>query len=382
MIESTEKLLQTRFDRNIAHNILDLDVFNETAPLIRSLVVYFAYQYNNTKDLFGFGKLDPVDFCLKMGFERSNLFRNIIEIGSEEDKKQLEDKGPRTNPALRVKKIPVKNVNGSEYKMDTLFEYALNQLLLNRIPLSFGGVTATGKEKIQLRAINILDGLDIEFLESRGGVKSPKRIYLYKPSDVFLQNLARVYVNMNVTALPILRKNGTDSLYFYLLSLRDIMIYKKEPATPNFDMLCKIAGVACAKPSDNKLRITKKILDIKDKAGLDIRLVWEKNGRHNFKPVIFFDNIKCKTKEEIIKEKDEVFHTVYIRKLQNLFESIYVPNASEGQILNFTEFIRNNQILRKEKATRYVEAFNLVYGQNVTIHDNAVVSKFGKFADD
>ena len=345
----------TRFDRNLAFNVNDFSIFNEHAALIKDICVYMAVRYNETRDLFEEGKIDPKDFAKKMGYERTNLFRNV-DIDA--------DKLPEITNRL----------DGSKYKVHTKFEYALYLMGSQNIPLSYGGETTDGDKVISFKFIQLLEEYSVIIDKNN----FDKRYYTFKPSKKFIYSLANRFVNVKTQLLPKFRKNNTYDLYFYLLALRDTCKIKNEDGRPNFNLLCKLAGITSPNGDSVylKAKLKNKLTILIDTGAIDMVVTWSKassSDKFDYQPILHFNNNKIdKNIEEA--ERKTIFTTNYLRLLEDYFNDY--KRESKSKDLDFESWHRNKNLGIKEKALSYIKAQQLVYGKKLSLSSYEILTKF------
>lgn len=345
----------TRFDRNLAFNVNDFSVFQGYASLIKDICVYMAVRYNETRDLFEEGKIDPKDFARKMGYERTNLFRNV-----DIDEDKLPEITNRTD--------------GSKYKVHTQFEYALYLMGSQNIPLSYGGETTDGDKIISFKFIQLLEEYSVIIDKNN----FDKRFYTFRPSKKFIYSLANRFVNVKTPLLPKFRKSNTYDLYFFLLALKDTCKMKNEDGKPNFNLLCKLALIT-SPTGDSvylKAKLKKKLALLIDTGAIDMIVTWTKanpSDKFEYQPIIRFNNNKVdKNIEEA--ERKTIFTTNYLRLLEDYF--IEYKRESKSKDLDFESWHRNKNLGIREKALSYIEAQKLVYGKKLTFASYEIITKF------
>ncbi len=350
---STGNVGVTRFDRNLAFNVGDFAAFKEHAPLVKDICVYMAIRYNETRDLFEEGKIDPTDFASKMGYERTNLFRNV-DIES--------DKLPQIFLS-----------DGSMYKLHTQFEYALYLMGEQNLKLSYGGETSNGDKMISFEFIQLLEKFSV-IIDKK---KKDKRIYYFRPSDKFIYSLANRFVNVKTHLLAKFRKNNIYDLYLYLLALKDICKIKGEDGRPNFNLLCSLAGITS--PSNDsvylKKKLRKKLALLSDSGAIDLEVTWTKANKtdsFSYQPVLKFNhNTVSKSIDD--EERKKIFSANHMRFLERNF---YEFCRSTGYTLDYQTWLRDTTVGIKEKALAYIEAQKLVYGKKLTLTSYEIITKF------
>lgn len=352
----------TRFDRNLALNIKDFDQYGLFSSVAKDLVVYIAFKYNDSKDLWNNGRLDPYEFIKYSKLHRENLFKNV----------KASDIG--------MKELPCITIENQDYVLDTVLELTLYNMLEKSLILKNGYTTFEGHKELKFSSIKILEDLTVT-IDKKG-----KRIYYYKPNQYFLNNLARVFVQLNIAKLPEYRQKKVYDLYFYLLALQNTLIYKKsqgiiEEGTPNFNYLCNIADITTS--TDNsvylKRKLTKKIETLIADANLLLLFRWGKTqgDNYNYKPIfsLITDKNTKDYSEIIFKEMDERCNHVFKRNAENIWEEA-IKNTSN---LTFEEWFNKKELNKKEKAMCYVDAYNVVYNKTIDLKSKIILKNFGDF---
>ncbi|HBX50131.1 MAG TPA: hypothetical protein DEH02_03575 [Bacteroidales bacterium] len=344
--EAIEPIIEnkiTRFDRHLALNVNDFSAFKQYGSLIKDLCVFIAYKYNNTKDLFENGKLDPHEFAAEFGYHREDLFRTITEKDTIDGK------------------IPFVNVNGKKYKLDTVLEYSLNLMGMINLRMSLGVKdNSSGDINMSYSYIQILKQIDVTVNE-KYGEKKGKRVYYYKPSEDFTNNLMRCFVDVNIKLIPPFRQGRLFDLYFYLLAMQNILAFKhskgqEEKGQPSFDFLCDIANVNYTDCKQRKFYLTKKIQKVITEAAMQIEFNWEGSGKFKYTPVF-----SIKTAPPSLPENSSFsrLELSYKRKA----EDYYYDQINEG---NFITWLNDNSQDLNIKINLYIKAYHLIFSQKIT----------------
>ena len=340
----------TRFDKNLAHNTYDFDKFAEDATLIRNLVVYIAFSYQ--EDLWGYGTLDPAKFAKYMGYkDHRSLYKKVPEPA------QLRNLKPDAVGALRE--------NPQEYIWDDLLDNALYKMAHEPLSLSFGGKAVSGQSYVRIDTMLILKSVSVYFDE-----RNPqKRYYKYQASQEFINNLSRYFLMLNLGSFTRLRGNRLQPLYLYLCNLRETLKLKNAVGTPHFDMICKYAGINDSEPKQRKKKINKKLGLVQQKApelGLDWR--WDRNGRFYYKLVIWFRNDQGKD-----LPANAFFTRVLVRHLFKEYVKFY-PEAesSQHQRRQFHRWLKSADTDHELKRSVICNVILLHYGRSVDAFDSQV----------
>jgi hypothetical protein len=350
--------LTTRFDKNLAHNTYDFNKYKEDATLIRNLVVYLAFSYQ--EDLWGYGTLDPVKFAKHMGYkDHRSLYKKVSEPAQFENLSDEEIKQIKDDP--------------NEYVWDDLLDNALYKMAHQPLSLSFGGRAASGENFYGIKTMLILTSVNVYFDE-----KNPqKRYYKFKASGEFLSNLSRYFLTLNLKSFTALRENRLQPLYLYLCNLRETLKLKKELGTPGFDLICKQAGIGDKEPKQRKKKVNQKLGVIQKKAPeLGLQWDWEKNGRFLYKLVIWFeypDSDKLLGRQQ----HNLFFMRILVRLLYQEFCKFHNQEAQEAENkVVFYQWLDKPDQDPDVKRSAICNAFLQHYGKTIDAFDNQVWSVF------
>ena len=340
----------TRFDKNLAHNTYDFERYAEDATLIRNLVVYIAFSYQ--EDLFGYGTLDPAKFARHMGYkDHRSLYKKAPEPA------QLQGLKPAALQALRE--------NDDDYVWDDLLDNALYKMAHQPLSLSFGGKIAAGQSYARIDTMLILNSVSVYF-----DPKNPqKRYYKYQASKDFITNLSRYFLMLNLGSFTRLRENRLQPLYLYLCNLRETLRLKNTVGTPHFDMICNYAGINDREPKQRKKKINKKLALIQQKAPeLHLDWRWDKNGRFYYKLVIWFQGDE---KQDL--PANSFFTRVLVRHLFQKYTKFYPEEgASEAQRRQFRHWLDDTEKDHELKRSVICNVILEHYGKSVDAYDNQV----------
>lgn len=316
-----------RIDKNIAHNIdyiskyhNDDHTINSDGNLIKNLIYYFCYSYQDKSNLFNFGSFDVYDFAKKFGYaveylKRRHPLPEQLKGMSSAEIKEYYDRQDR-------------DINFIIY--DSIIENALYILHTKPIVFLRGAKTVDFKnnevtysndsnsylviKQLNIKTINkILRENNSENRKLLGNEGS-KKIYTYTLDQLFIENLSHYYLKGNKESLLQLRKTSLDDLYLYLLNLRSNLAVKGEfqttiEQTPGFELLCTIAHVKFHKedgePYDNKYRkrnLVKSLKEVSKRSELKFEFHWVKikNQRFAYTPIFIFE---APTKPDLVKRK-------------------------------------------------------------------------------
>lgn len=374
-----------RIDKNIAHNIdyiskynNDRNIVSSDGGLIKNLIYFFCYSYQN--NLFNFGTFDVYEFASTFGY--SVKYLSTRHPAPE----QFKNKTAKDISALYERQDV--DVNCKIY--DSVIENAL--YILHTRPIIFvrGAKTVDyNNSKITYSTdsnsylvINQLSTQKISKLtKEKGGQRKlrghagDKNLYSYTLDKLFIENLSHYYLKGARESLLQLRKSSLDDLYLYLLNLKSNLQVKGQyqttlNETPNFELLCSIAHIKSIKengdPYDNKYRkrdLVKCLREINDKSELKFEFHWTKNpkDRHFYVPIFIFEQ---QEKKESDKEREGVFK---IRLAHELLDAFRVINSAQYYSDNrnelFIAWLRDINVNVKEKSLAYETAVFKTFGK-------------------
>ena len=341
-----------RFNKNLAHNTYDFERYEQDATLIRNLVVFIAFSYQ--EDLFGYRTLDPVKFARHMGYkDHRSLYKKVAEPA------QLQGLSAAAVEALRQ--------DSEEYVWDDLLNNALYKMAHQPLSLSFGGKIAAGQSYSRIDTMLILNSVSVYF-----DPKNPqKRYYKYKASKEFITNLSRYFLMLNLGSFTRLRENRLQPLYLYLCNLRETLRLKNTEGTPHFDMICSYAGINDKEPKQRKKKVNKKLTTIQQKAPeLHLDWRWDKNGRFYYKLVVWFQG-----GEQPELSADAFFTRVLVRHLFQEYTKFHPEEReTQAQRLKFRAWLENADKDHELKRSVICNVILLHYGTSVDAYDNRVFS--------
>jgi hypothetical protein len=225
-----------RLDKNLFYNLPDLQqTFGDDAGLVMDIIVYLSHSYKN--DLFGFSNFSLLEFCNIMGYKKANL--------------------QATHPDIKSGKFPAPSMDEHEFK--SIFEYTLWRMASRNIPLSNTEKTQIPSMKeVNVKFVQVFSDLKVMYDIK----KMDRRVYSYKLGQGFLENMLQFYITMSISNyLKVATNKHKDrirSLYTHLAGMRHVVANNKiTKLTPNFNMLCGIAGV----PKNSLPKHKKEVLD-------------------------------------------------------------------------------------------------------------------------
>ena len=351
-----------RIDKNIAHNIDKIAAMidpNDNA-LIKSLIYYFSYTYKS--NFFHFGRLDPEKFAKDFGMTASYLrmpHKKPAQLADmSEDEKAIyyqEQAAHPDDPSYRI--------------WDSVLENALYVLSTKPLTLTRGGWTyAEGKRK-SIQSIQIIKEVSAVYIP-RKDRRLKKVIYEFVLNEEFITNLTSYFLPSYKQALIDLRKSGLDNLYLYLSNLRDTLYAQGKhkttiEATPNFSLLCDLAGIRQIKKDGNpyepkyrKRDLIKALEKIKERSQLQFQFTPVKgvNEKFPFTFIFEFEKVKAESlKKEFEQEKISILHENILRELVAIFRAI---NINTSHLYSEEEFYKwlTSDINKEEKITAYRNA--------------------------
>ncbi|MCS6796340.1 MAG: hypothetical protein NZ516_10310 [Raineya sp.] len=350
MSKAIQAIEPIRVDKNIAHNSYDFKLYGEDETLIRNLVIYICYSYQ--MHIIEYGTLDPYDFCKVMNYKsRSYLFR----------------KHPNPAQLKGLTQEEIQKLYGSgEYVWDSYFENALYRLSTEPMKLSYSGKTFDGKVIHEITSILILEQVQVIIDEKNGY----KRYYKFRASDKFLNNLSRYFAKINLEAFNALRKSGLQNLYLFLTNLKENVLFKKvEAARVNFDLLCNLAEIGASENKQRKKYLIQALQKINKVCKLNFELLWEKNGKFAYQPVLKFDLSEVKSKQDRVKEMAITFDNALLHLLVKIYNQVC---SNDLELESFREWFNDKNKNRTEKAWAYVKVQYEVFGRSLDINSTEV----------
>lgn len=350
----------TRYDRNLATNLISFDQYGDDAVLIKNIAHYLAYEWQRqtfSANLFGKTAFDPVKFAEVMtyGNYRSllNIHKNPLQFlnKSSEEIKRLKGGHQDRN------KQPV---------WDTVLCNALYTMFSRPLILTFGGKTPEGINFSRLEQLTFFK----DITKYRHPVTG-KIYYEYELSSEFKNNLARYFFKLDTFVFAKLRHHGLQDLYIKLMYAKETATFDKDTIildNMTFDSLCNIVNTHCAEFSDNKKYINKAFSHLNTIIGYRFAvLTWKKPTHHKFlsKPIIELfrqDN----EKQQITNDHHERFKLYTIQNLRTLFRKISPFSDNEKQnVASFKEWLSHGDTNFQEKWIAIRDAYALCYGTQI-----------------
>lgn len=377
-----------RIDKNIAHNIdyiskyhNDDHTVNSDGNLIKNLIYFFCYTYQDKANLFNFGSFDVYRFASQFGYSAEYLKRRHP---APEQLKGLSEP--------EIKEMYLRQEEDINFKIyDSIIENALYILHTKPIVFIRGAKTVDYKnneviystdsnsylviKQLSVKTIKKLLQENKTFNHKLVGNEGGKKVYNYTLDQLFIENLSHYYLKGNKESLLQLRKSSLDDLYLYLLNLRSNLAVKgifqtTVTETPAFELLCTIAHVKLLKengePYDNKYRKRNLVLclkEINNRSELKFELNWvkAKNNRFAYTPIFTFEPT---VKPDLLKEKEGIFK---LRLSHELLETFRILNSQEYYSDNrnqyFIQWLNNISVYEKEIKLAYEAAYFKSYGK-------------------
>lgn len=254
-MEKKNKL--SRIDRAIADNIPDISVnFKENAGIVQDFIVFILYQMQ--VDLFGYATFKLAEFCKATGRTRVSLSYVSDRFKEEKD------------------------ITLAGYKFQTVFDFALLEMMRKNLIFENAYTTKEGDKEIQLESIRIISDLKITYDPHNRKAK----VYQVHISPELLNGFVKRYYTLDVNAYKIMGKgrNGDErkSFMIYLARLRHILWSKKMLSTTlALDQLVKEAGINSKEPKHKKLAIKRLLTAVQEKTDFDVEFEFI-NGKSVF----------------------------------------------------------------------------------------------------
>lgn len=350
---------ETRIDRNVVDNILDLRQFGEDAKLIIQILLYFAVKEQRDQSLFELGTFDVSEFCSMMGLKRENLMvrhphpRHLERLKSSRQLASYiehQEKDP-TNPTYRI--------------FDSVLENALYRLFTENLTFTRKAqVYKVGDEEttiMPLDRIIFLQKLSFRTIRSKSG--QTKYAYDYKLNDDFRNNLSLYFSKINLQHYIALRKANIEDLYIYLRNLRDTLAASgKNSAQVAFDYICEIANINMSTPADKKKWLIKKFKTLREKIMMNVELRFcipsGKRWRWEYGVEIVFPAEELQIIAPARKEdREDILLTNFLQEITYLIKEKYPMRKPKSK--DFTDdiiaYLQKDMDL-DEKAQAYIAA--------------------------
>jgi hypothetical protein len=320
---------QVRLDRNLFLNLPDINrSFNDDATLAKDIIVFMAHRYK--ADIFGYTSFNLNDFCATMKYKKPNLSK-LHPL--------FED--PNNRPPM---------IEGYEFK--STFDYVMYQLAANNVPLS----------SVKSTQIPTLKAFNVSFIQIISDIKivydtrkPQNKIYSLSLGRGFMENLINFYVSISLTDYISVASNKHSgrirNLYVYLAGMLPVLIYNKNTVlTPNFEMLCGIAGIEDKEPKHRKQRLIKYLETIRNNTTLkfDPQFIVGKDQKQAYTINLTFDMSNVNV--ESIKKN------MYFKNIYDSFKEAYCKRFPDrpDDFENFQNWLtdRENDQAIKDKVIR------------------------------
>lgn len=343
-----EKIIEPiRMDQNIAYNIKSFDSIgdNKTKDIIKALIIYFSFQ--NQKDLFNYGILDPIKFCKTMQIDRTNIMR---------------------------KKKNALSLNNADltFQWETYIEDALYTLFSTSIFEEYKG-NVGNKEFVGLRNFNIIK--DIRCFNSnivnRG---KKKKYYQYILDEHFERNLNTYFFNIELENFIKLKKVSLDDFYLILKNIYNK--YSKQGISEYhfvFEELVNHFNITASVAKAKKSKINavfRKLETILYKEIPEITFDWKKgnNQRYAYVPYVSWKNLDS---DEIKEIRINTINKVFYEKI--LKYGLICYRKENDKSLDFWNWIRHPK--NKDKI---IDIYINTYKETYPINDKLPVIMFAK----
>lgn len=345
-----------RVDRNVAYNISDFSLIKDDPGLIKSLIYYFCYSYQN--NFFGYGVLDPAHFGKIFSYSTNYLSSRI------DNPAQFKDR-----TAEEIKKMKAQEKGAPE---DRIFDSRLENALyiLSTAPVNFsnsGNIRDYDNDQgyffRKISSMIFIEELEVRFTRPKSGKGREKILYYYQLNKEFINNLSNYYLKANSESFVKLRKANIDDLYMHLitaktnLSTKGVNVYK-----PKFDKLWQMTGKIREEKREQKRELKKSLDKITTETELKFALEWEcsPNSKYAYQPIITFEGIDMNSKsneDSKKKEKREIFAQNLIHEMLQVMKQVRAARYhSTERENNFLNWMRDNNLDKREKGLAYEQA--------------------------
>ena len=354
-----------RFDKNLASNGLDFsNSYGDDGQLIFDLLFYITLTYQ--RDLFGYGKLIPANFCEAMGYNRLNLLKKHPKPAQIAQSTQLKKELAKMEKEGNYNK----KMSNGEFPFYTVLDNAFYRAGKENLKFSYDVKNYLSKENIQaMKFLPLLSDVNKHYTENKN-----KIYYTYKLSTTIEAHLSKYFMLASADAVKQLRQQNSVYLYFFLKNLQqNLRIEGNKIGTPYFDLLCRIAEIHIAAPKDRKKKLIKKLNDLREKTDLkfDFRFVKGK-GRFEYNIEIeFHANAKAISKEEKHEILSAAFEDNYLHGIKNYF----LENIHSKTSLKWKDWKSNNKYNLKEKVEIFLAEHNKMF-RPIDRHSKTVLTYF------
>lgn len=319
--------------------------------LIRNIVYSVANDYEH--NLMGFGQLDPRRFAESWKYDAAFL-RRRVENPYQVTSKFSEEEASAYRSALAAGEKPPKSLG---HVWDTRLENAL--YILSDCSISFDRYGETMRDVNGVKQkVEVATHAAFTLFSSLSFVTTGhnKTIYIYTLNEAFEHSLTRYYIRGEKNSLLVLRREGLDSLYLYLVNLKTNLAlgekWRTTPGTlPDFEYLCNMAGIRAltkdgrAVPmKERKKQLGAALARITAETELSVKVEWVRGdgARDCYVPVLDFgteevlgtQNGKGMKTMVGIEEKKIIIHQIIKKNLLDMYRKvtgleIFLPGERE-----------------------------------------------------
>jgi len=347
-----------RIDKNFAYNILDFEKFDES-KLIKDLLFYISFTYQNHTDLFGFGLLDPKNFASVMSLDYSNLFRkhpNPFQLLNLSDNK-INNLLQKENDFGRM----------SEHRLWTSYLENALYILKSKPVYSVYKHKDDNKVFIEEKNFIILESIGIQINKIKG---QKKLLYKYKLNKLFIANLKKFFLNAELKTYIELKKPNLDNFFITVSNLIQSLSAKNINGHYfKFDELAELLKVSQKEPKFVKRDINKKmklVLPYLEPLFKNISFFWVKgNGqRFAYVPAISWTLEKKEKKESEFSQsihkdifRNDIRHEFLEFFRYNYFDNLFTELHSDNETKQFFLWLVSDKDL-SEKTALFITVYS------------------------
>tara|TARA_R110000744_G_scaffold380545_1_gene501904 strand:- start:2784 stop:4154 length:1371 start_codon:yes stop_codon:yes gene_type:complete len=378
--------LPVRIDKNFAFHISSFkELFGEDSKLIKAIIFYMAVNFQQ-KDLFGFYKLDPKEFCDKLKYHQSHLsyiHKNPFFLAHDPNAQQLlhlEQKHGR---------------NSVHRTWSTVLENAL-YILTNRSFIDDYRVRKQNKTVVETQRFNFIDTIRFEHVKTG---KTKKTVYYYKPNPLFEENLRTYFIGSFTSHFTSLRQNNLDDSYLNLLNrINNATSNKLSGIQFSIGALAEILNISEYKRfALYKRKVTAKfdtLIPFLDSHFKGLQLTWIKpssvsatsdliesivipNSKVNYENIALV-TWEIYSKEETAKNNQKTYDNIFDTELaRNIIKAYF--DTHEGKLLNadeedkklsFYKWVFSPNDMQLKKAT-YITTYGAIKKHQINIEQHA-----------
>jgi hypothetical protein len=351
----------TRFDRNLANNIVDFGSYGRDSFLIKDLVLFFAHDNQHKvcyENLFGKKELDPEVFAKLVN--RKN-YKALFK--KHPDPAQLYEKRFANLPPETIEqmKLDSRGEDG-EPLFDNWIDNALYRCWAEPMRFSKKGKTFDGANSSELMEFRFLKSLKKNYHP-----KTKKITYEFELHDTFTNDLARFFLKLDFKIYTAIEKPSYKDFYISMINLRDAWNQENHTSVrveTNFDNLCALAKTNCRLPEDRKKHINRAVKELNKLHGSEfVKITWAKNGNHDFKPILDFALTEKEQLEMHSEHKNRYRHFV-IMNLKTKFRENFSHIKEEQEFnMTFRKWLREPDWLFEVKHSVVIKTHVQVFGK-------------------